>query len=51
MILQTEQMQNCGEGTPMCSRLGKATSFQYRAFVKQEKPAKEKGVDPEVVAD
>lgn len=32
MIVETDQMQPCGEGTPMFSRYGKQTSNEYKCF-------------------
>lgn len=35
MIVETSQMQKCGEGTPMFSRRGKATTVLHIVFNKQ----------------
>ena len=32
MIVETDQMQPCGQGTPMFSRYGKQTSNEYKCF-------------------
>lgn len=42
MIVETTLMQRCGDGTPMCSRQGKSTTFQYKAFSENKLKANKK---------
>ena len=36
MIVETDQMQPCGQGTPMFSRYGKQTSNEYKCFTESK---------------
>jgi hypothetical protein len=36
MIVETDQMQHCGEGTPMFSRYGKQTSNEHKCFTEKK---------------
>jgi len=45
MIVQVEQMQPSGEGTPMLSSLGKQTCFQYHVFAQELTESPKRKVD------